>query len=141
MRLRCGIRVGVGAARVGGQLVVGERVGAFPHRLVRAGQVQLRATVFRARRDRVLIVTQRVSEVVGGEPIATLARRLVQHTFVASAGCRRGRAVGRTLILERFDLLFELIQLLLLLIELALIRLDRIAETSGEQQRDHDCEE
>jgi hypothetical protein len=132
-------RVRVSGARTGGaggQPIMRHRLRAIAHGLERTRDIELGLRAGRAGGRGVLVVSQRMGEVTGGEAIAALARRGVHHGAVASAGRRRGRAVG-TLVLQRRDLLFKLIELSLLLIKLALVGLDRVMRTSGKRWRDH----
>jgi hypothetical protein len=118
------------AAR-GGEPVMCESVGTIASRLERAGEVQLRRGVLWTGGRGVLIISEGMWEVTGRETIASFTGCLVHHSVIARARRKRSRRAAGVLGLQRFDLLFVLIELRLLLGDLILKRLELIPKTSG----------
>ena len=93
----------------------------------------------RAGGNGILVVAERLVEFACREPLTAVPGRRLHHGLVARAGWRRDGRIGRLLGgLQIGDLLFELIQFGLLLIELALVLLDRVGEASSGAKGDHD---
>ena len=131
------------AAAVRRLSVVGDGLGVVAERLVRARDVDVGPVIVGARRERILVVSERLVEITCGKTVAATLAGDRLDTFIATArsGGRDARSV--VLILTRldcFDLLLLPLKLILLLLNQFVRGLDLIAHASrNDEQENAEC--